>query len=162
MELMESIQREFGSLKKPTVKDLWKRLISLPNLSESVLPHLREPDQYAYGRNVIYRTEELEVIVMNFPARQRTAIHDHGLSIGCGIVVEGKLINTLYSVIQEGQVQPKGEQRVSRGQCFFAPPGLIHGMENRTEERLVTLHVYSPPLDNMKVYQQAKEANSLL
>ncbi|MGG5775552.1 cysteine dioxygenase [Bacillus subtilis] len=123
MELYECIQDIFGGLKNPSVKDLATSLKRIPNAAKLSQPYIKEPDQYAYGRNAIYRNNELEIIVINIPPNKETTVHDHGQSIGCAMVLEG----------------------------------LIHKMSNPTSERMVSLHVYSPPLEDMTVFEEQKE-----
>lgn len=91
MELYECIQDIFGGLKNPSVKDLATSLKQIPNAAKLSQPYIKEPDQYAYGRNAIYRNNELEIIVINIPPNKETTVHDHGQSIGCAMVLEGKL-----------------------------------------------------------------------
>jgi cysteine dioxygenase len=95
MELLDCIQQHFGGLTNPTLKELGDALKRIPNVSQFIQPYIKEPDQFAYGRHVIYGNDVLEVIVINLPPYKETAIHDHGQSIGCARVVEGKLLNTI-------------------------------------------------------------------
>lgn len=121
MELYECIQDIFSGLKNPSVKDLATSLKQIPNASKLSQPYIKEPDQYAYGRNAIYRNNELEIIVINIPPNKETSVHDHGQSIGCAMVLEGKLLpfiaqpaNTQNSPIhtlftkENALFQPKG------------------------------------------------------
>jgi cysteine dioxygenase len=55
-----------------------------------------EPGELEYGRNDFYRNNELEMIVTNIPSYKGTATHDHGKSIGCAMVLEGQLLNSIY------------------------------------------------------------------
>lgn len=71
MELYECIQDIFGGLKNPSVKDLATSLKQIPNAAKLSQPYIKEPDQYAYGRNAIYRNNELEIIVINIPQKRR-------------------------------------------------------------------------------------------
>lgn len=96
MELYECIEEMFSGLKNPSVKDLAASLKQIPNASELSQRYIKEPDQYAYGRNAIYRNNELEMILIHIPPNKETAVHDHGQSIGCAMVLEGKLLNSIY------------------------------------------------------------------
>lgn len=71
MELYKCIEEIFGGLKNPSVKDLAASLKQIPNAAELSQPYIKEPDQYAYGRNAIYRNNELEIIVINIPQTRR-------------------------------------------------------------------------------------------
>lgn len=151
MELYDCIHHLFGGLTNPSVKELAYSLKQIPNVSKSIKPYVKEPGDLEYGRNVIYRNNELEVIVINIPPHKGTAIHDHGQSIGCAIVLEGQLLNSIYR-LRENQSELSSSYFVHQGECLFSTQGLIHKMSNPSSERMVSLHVYSPPLQDMKAY----------
>ncbi|MEC1548894.1 cysteine dioxygenase family protein [Bacillus rugosus] len=155
MELYECIQNIFSGLKNPSVKDLATSLKQIPNASTLSQPYIKEPDQYAYGRNAIFRNNELEVIVINIPPNKETAVHDHGHSIGCAMVLEGQLLNSIYHSIGE-HAELSHSYLVNEGECLISTKGLIHKMSNPTSERMVSLHVYSPPLEAMTVFEEQR------
>jgi cysteine dioxygenase len=156
MELYECIHHLFGGLKNPSVKELANSLKQIPNVPNSIEPYVKEPDQFEYGRNVIYRNNELEVIVINIPPQKGTAVHDHGQSVGCAMVLEGQLLNSIYRS-RENDLDVSSTYSVHQGECLFSTRGLIHKMTNPSSERMVSLHVYSPPLDNMTVYKEERD-----
>ncbi|MCY9159281.1 cysteine dioxygenase family protein [Bacillus atrophaeus] len=153
MELHECIHEIFSGLKNPLVKDLATSLKQIPDASKLSQPYIKEPDQYAYGRNVIYRNDELEIIVINIPPNKETTVHDHGQSIGCAMVLEGKLLNSIYRS-NDDHVELSSSYFVREGECLVSSKGLIHKMSNPTSERMVSLHVYSPPLEDMTVFEE--------
>ncbi|MBL6009181.1 cysteine dioxygenase family protein [Bacillus sp. 2CMS4F] len=153
MELYKCIEEIFGGLKNPSVKDLAASLKQIPNAAELSQPYIKEPDQYAYGRNAIYRNNELEIIVINIPPNKETAVHDHGQSIGCAMVLEGKLLNSIYRSTGD-HAELSNSYFVHKGECLISTKGLIHKMSNPTYERMVSLHVYSPPLEDMTVFEE--------
>jgi cysteine dioxygenase len=153
MELYDCIHHLFGGLINPSVKDLADSLKQIPNVSKSSEPYIKEPDRFEYGRNVIYRNNELEVIVINIPPYKGTAIHDHGQSIGCAMVLEGQLLNSIYR-LRENQSELSSSYFVHQGEFLFSTQGLIHKMSNPSSERMISLHVYSPPLQDMTVYKE--------
>ncbi|ULT59784.1 cysteine dioxygenase family protein [Neobacillus drentensis] len=160
MELLACIHQQLGKLTSPTLKELGTSLKRIPNLYELVQPFITDPDQFSYGRNVIFLNEQLEVIIINLPPHIETAIHDHGKSIGCAMVIEGKLLNSTYRN-NENQTERAAAYFVQKGDCLFAPQGLIHKMSNLQDERMISLHVYSPPLLNMSSYQEQAASDIL-
>ena len=153
MELYVCIHSLFGGLTNPSLKELSYSLKQIPNVLESIEPYIKEPDQFEYGRNVIYRNNELEVIVINIPPHKGTAIHDHGQSIGCAMVLEGQLLNSIYR-LHENHSELSSSYFVHQGECLFSTRGLIHRMSNPSSERMISLHVYSPPLQDMTIYEE--------
>jgi cysteine dioxygenase len=112
-----------------------------------------------YGRNVIYRSSDVEAIVIHLPAGGRTSIHNHGESIGCAQVVEGRLTNVVYRSKGFGMVRETGKIDVRTGFFFAAPYGQIHRLSNDAGERAVSLHLYSPPLRGMRTYRPEEEVS---
>lgn len=149
---MNSIASKFEGLMRPTLDDLRSKLSELPDFSRQLPNFVTEPDQLPYGRNVIYSTDHLELIVINLPPMRRTAIHDHGQSNCCAIIVEGTMTNTTYDPVGPGEVEATEEQLIKPGQFLVSPKGHIHQMSNRTSERVLSLHAYSPPLSGMQNY----------
>jgi len=160
MKLLDCIHQQLGKLKNPTLKELGTALKQFPDLSDLIQPFITEPDQFPYGRNVIYLNEHIEVLVINLPGHVETAIHDHGQSLGCAMVVEGKLLNSIYR-INENQIERAKAYVVQKGDFLISPQGLIHKMSNAHTERMISLHVYSPPLFNMSNYKE-QQTNEIL
>jgi cysteine dioxygenase len=156
MKLLDCIQQQLGELTNPTLKELGDALKRIPTELHLVEPYVKEPEQFAYGRHVIYKNDCLEVLVINLPPHKETAIHDHGQSIGCAMVLEGKLLNSIYR-LDESQIKRSSAYMVHQGECLFSTRGLIHKMSNTKNERMVSLHVYCPPLQNMKSFQEQEE-----
>jgi cysteine dioxygenase len=161
MDLLACIHQQLGKLTNPTLKELANALKRIPNICDLVQPLITDPDQFSYGRNVIYLNEHLEVIVINLPPHVETAIHDHGESLGCAMVLEGKLLNSIYQT-NENQIEQATAYFINQGNCLYSPKGLIHKMSNLQDERMISLHVYSPPLLNMSNYQVEQRENELL
>ncbi len=135
------------------------RLLSqIPDLKHWLEPYVTEPNEYPYGRNVIHSSDKIEIIIVNLPPGSRTYIHDHGQSEGCGVVLQGELINVIYEATGDDQVHPIREHTVQAMDVFSTPLGMIHQMVNRQAERVVSLHVYSPPLKGLKVYAQPERS----
>jgi cysteine dioxygenase len=96
---------------------------------------------------------ELDVIVINIPTHKGTVIYDHGQSIGCAMVLEGQLLNSIYH-LRENQSELSSSYFVHKGECPFSTQGLIHKISNPSCERMVSLHVYSLPLQDMTAYEE--------
>ncbi|SEG42562.1 cysteine dioxygenase family protein [Paenibacillus sp. UNC499MF] len=157
MNLLQSIEHAFGGLKKPTMNELRAGLEALSLTKDKIAPHVTEPERLAYGRHVLLRTADVEVVVIHLPGHGKTAIHDHGSSIGCARVIEGEMLNVWYELDRGGYPEPFMAAPVASGECMYAPRGQIHEMRNEHKERIVSLHVYSPPLTGTKAYLPYRE-----
>jgi cysteine dioxygenase len=153
MEFLACVKEVLSKVKQPGYRELKEAIKLIGCTREKILPYVTEPDQFSYGRNVIYRSDRVEAIVIHIPGMKQTPIHNHGNSIGCGQVVEGNLINQLYVLEKDDEPFGYEENRFAQGQFFFATKGQIHQMRNPSAERLITFHIYSPPLQDMKIYK---------
>lgn len=110
-----------------------------------------------YYRNSIARSQFAELLVITWLPGQASPIHDHAGS-NCGIrVLKGRLTETFYQAAEtETNVAVKVAEDVwGPGMITSAAVETIHKVTNAERgERLVSLHIYSPPLrlDAMKIY----------
>jgi cysteine dioxygenase len=161
MDLVQTLSSRFTGSSKPSRIELLEALEQLPDLAVLVQPYVTEPDEYPYGRNVIYKSDDVEIIVVNLPPKSQTFIHDHGRSEGCVRVVRGELVNVIYEVTGPDQVDKILEHKVRANQIFSSPEGIIHQMVNRESQRVVSLHIYAPPLKGLTVYPQPELQNTI-
>ncbi len=95
-----------------------------------------------YARNLILKTDNIEIILLCLMPGQNTPIHDHGKSDGVTIILEGKLSYTNYF--------PGGSKEsgvLKSGDVEYIPANVEHKIANNTDEKIITLNIYSPPLD---------------
>ncbi|HZG76556.1 MAG TPA: cysteine dioxygenase family protein [Paenibacillus sp.] len=152
MELSDCIAKRFEHVEEWSPERIGDALRGITELAALARPHATEPDGHAYGRNVVYADERMEAIVIHLPAGAATAVHDHGASIGCAIVVEGCMTNEVYRLGADGRVRLEEAEAIRAGEPMPSPAGVIHRMRNDGDARLVSLHVYAPPLRGMTRY----------
>ncbi|MCP1358530.1 cysteine dioxygenase [Aneurinibacillus migulanus] len=157
MDFLEDIKKVLGQMNKPSAIQLHRAMEGLRFTVQDILPYITEPTSLSYGRNVIYHSKDIEVIVLHFPNHSITDIHDHGDSIGCGIVVEGELTEFSYVINKEGTPELVSKSSAREKEFFHISERHIHAMANEKDERLITLHVYSPPLNGIKYFKSIKE-----
>jgi cysteine dioxygenase len=152
-----AIEQTFCKLQDPSLEQLKKALQSLDSLLHKVPEYKTAPQQLPYGRNVIYSTEYLEVIVIHIPASGATAIHNHGASIGTACLIEGSLVNTMFRLGAEGYPVAQKDDFIRAGEYFEAPCEQIHQLCNPFHKPAVSIHVYSPPLRTVNRYSPYSE-----
>lgn len=160
MDFVDMISQQVGLLPNPSRSELMDVLNQFPDLSSLIQPYVTEPKEYPYGRNIIYKSNDIEIIVINLPANSHTYIHDHGKSECCGRVIQGEIVNVEYEAVELDQVRISNEHLVQAGEVFSTPLGVIHQMQNRRAERVISLHAYSPPIMGLKVYPQPELLNN--
>ncbi|SFS52233.1 cysteine dioxygenase [Marininema halotolerans] len=151
MSFLSKLQHAFDCLNDPTARELKDVLDHLQVEEEELRQFLEEPGLFPYGRKLLYQSEHVEVLLMNWAKQFKCAPHDHGDSHGWVHVVKGESTQTVYSLEKEVPI-PKHTGISAEGTSFFAPRTMVHDMENCSESALITLHVYSPPISGMKVY----------
>jgi len=145
--------------------------------------HWNLEDPSRYTRNLIFNNENMDVILMCWPAGSISTIHDHDKSSCWVYVVEGIVHEVQYAMplvdrqfIESEMRNPTGavgrcgklkvlsEAKLEPGFCSstYANNDIgIHRIENRTEKPAFTIHVYAPPLTKMKIFKETSEVSVL-
>lgn len=131
MKFIEIIKRRFNSLQVYSQQGLIQIVQTLDLSPENVIPYIVAPKHLEYGRNIIYHTKNLEVMVLYFPSLAKTPIHNHGTSTGCIYVVQGSLQNILYT-FEASETTPTYHQtqQFTQGNLFTVNNDTIHMMQN--------------------------------
>lgn len=118
-----------------------------------------DPGKNPYGRNILFNNGKVEVVMLTWAEGSVCDVHDHGNSCGVVKVVKGHISNIIYSLNPVTGEPVHQEERYVMNQVFFeVPKGCWHQMKNNQEEnRAFTLHVYAPPIEDMKVYDSEKK-----
>ncbi|MEH7495616.1 cysteine dioxygenase [Neobacillus niacini] len=155
MTLTAKIKHVLDPLKSPSKADLKNALLQI-DMKLDDLAHLPEPSEgKPYNRKLLYKSKEVELLVMNW-SQLECAPHDHGNSHGWIQVISGTSLNSVYEV--KGDHLPKElfYQYYHKGQYFYAPKKGVHKMKASNDKDMVTLHLYSPPITGMMVYDLEK------
>lgn len=122
------------------------------------LDELMQPDpSHPYGRRVLIQSEVLESMLATWTPGAHCAPHDHGGSRGVVRVLRGVADHRIYKVV-DGELVTVLTERVTAGNSLTAGPDLIHSMgDGGGEQPLVTLHLYTDPIDHMVVYDVERE-----
>lgn len=152
----ERVEKSFGSLVQPGPEQLSRAWDEVGATLPEVMEYAGEPGIYPYGRKKIFANNEVELIVMNWAARRDCAPHDHGSSFGWVNVLSGEVRHTLYTLDQNDVPTPYLTRTEKRGTRYFAARSMVHAMGNPSDELTVTVHIYAPPITEMKVYDLEK------
>jgi uncharacterized NAD(P)/FAD-binding protein YdhS/predicted metal-dependent enzyme (double-stranded beta helix superfamily) len=120
---------------------------------EDVAPFVQERAQ-GYARRRIARTEQFEMLVMTWRPGQASVPHDHAGSACTLRVLRGAVTETRFRLARDGMVDPHSSSSSYAGDFVEDPRLDIHLLANdaAAPEVLVTLHVYSPPLPELRRY----------
>jgi uncharacterized NAD(P)/FAD-binding protein YdhS len=129
-----------------------QRLLTQTKLSDCEIVRYVEPRSGSYARRAVVRREKYELLVLTWMPGQGSVAHDHSGSL-CGLkVVQGSLTEQLYESGPDGQVRPAAACQLSAGETTVDPGGVVHSLANSAAsgQMLVTLHLYSPPLPEVR------------
>lgn len=128
---------------------LARRLVDRPELW---LPHLHEIEEgRSYQR--ILDTREANAWIILWASGATIDLHDHGSSAATLAVVRGVLDET-YRVRTEAEVH---HRRLRSGSLVSFDRDHIHGVTNRGSATAASIHVYSPPLEQMTWFEGGHE-----
>lgn len=106
-----------------------------------------EGKQECYARNRVMLNDFLELVVICWLPGQTSAVHDHGKSNCLYLVLEGEMEEELFELPADGgEPVATAKRTFARSDTTIAAMDDIHRISNPNESKLITLHMYSPPL----------------
>jgi hypothetical protein len=108
------------------------------------------PAKIGYGRKIVYKDKNVEVVLITWPKNSRSLGHDHGRSVGLIRVLSGQVYQDVYS-----KKTKKFIKRINYkvGDSIVETPALLHVMGNSSQKRTArALHIYTPPV-KMRYYE---------
>ncbi|MGI9516326.1 MAG: cysteine dioxygenase [Pirellulaceae bacterium] len=134
--------------------EILKNLLQQLQIDSSEVREYMNFDDIRYLRNLVRRTDHYEALFLCFEAGQRTPIHDHSGS-ACGVrVIEGAAMETIFERTEDGWLYATGTSELPATGVVGSEDMDIHQLSNLQSggKRLVTLHIYSPPLGEVGNY----------
>ena len=118
---------------------------------------IRKHEQFSgdcYQRVPIRRSDAYEALLLCWVPGQASPIHDHHGS-GCGVlVVHGTMHEQCYDRLEDGTLVPTMSNHLTAGQTCVSVDSDIHIILNESTDDtpLLTLHIYTPPLATIGLY----------
>ena len=139
-KLAKKLQREFeNGTKLEDMKDIIKMY------SGSDWELYERFSEISYTRNIAFRNDAFEIMIICWNGNQKTPIHDHP-SNGCIVkLLKGSLIEESYKIIDGKPVLSKINELSKDSLSYQKGKDGIHRIVNPTDKHSITLHVYSPP-----------------
>lgn len=138
----------------PSLEQIYDWLESAEISAEELQPYIGFKEGN-YWRHRVCRNEFVEMLVLCWRPGQRTPIHDHNGSHGGVRVCEGMLWETTFSFDSQKGLHYKAAREYSPGAVTGSDVPDIHQLGNPdvSEQNLVTIHVYAPPLGVLHTYK---------
>lgn len=116
-----------------------------------------------YRRNTICRSEHYELLALCWRSGHCTPIHDHR-GVSCAFrVIHGEGTEIRFSMSPSGLVIPQRAISMRPGYVCSADEPDIHQVVNAQapESDLVTMHIYSPPIQHMNTFRPTEPCERL-
>lgn len=116
--------------------------------------HVARFSAQRYQRNLLHSGPGYHALILCWRNGQRSPIHDHRGS-SCGVrVLLGDATETKFDRAPNGLYIPTATRTLHEGEVCGSQDSDVHQVSNLQPngKDLVTLHVYSPPLLNMRTY----------
>lgn len=116
-----------------------------------------------YTRNRVVKTSKCELIVMGWKPNQSTFIHDHGTSDCWMLVLSGRMAETVYAFPDDPYADSEiGMRPIMSSEYATGEVGHISNQVGIHEigavgTESVTLHVYAPPLNKIRLYRRSSD-----
>jgi cysteine dioxygenase len=149
-DLLDDLDRFEVPVSTAYLRKVLRRLrLGLPALSRYV-----RFGRDCYKRNVLHNSPAYQALILCWRSGQRSPIHDHRGS-ACGVrVLKGTATEVVFERSPSGLIYPASTRKLTAGSICASFDSDIHQMGNleNSQEDLVTLHIYSPPLVAMRTY----------
>ena len=161
MNLVTAIDELKHTAKEMTLPDL-RRFISNLKVDRSELePHIHFTEA-RYARNLVYKSEDFECLVLCWRPGQRSPIHDHANSICAVYTVDGLLSSDNYRKMPNGHIRADYSEDFKPGSVLSIQTTEIHQVSNlQDSSELISLHFYLGPLDNSFLYSVQQPTHEL-
>ncbi len=138
----------------PELKTIYGWLENADLSTEDLAPYTGFKDGN-YWRHRVCRNAFVEMLVLCWRPGQRTPIHDHNGSHGGVLVQEGRLWETIFDYNEQEGLAYKSARDYSPGAVTGSDIPDIHQLGNPdvSEQNLVTIHIYAPPLGVLHTYK---------
>jgi uncharacterized NAD(P)/FAD-binding protein YdhS len=153
--LVAELDRRPGKLDKATIS----RLLTEANLTIDDVAPFVEQRTTSYARRCVARRDNYELLVLTWLPSQGSVAHDHSGCL-CGLkVVQGCLTEQLFQQGPDGQVRRTSDSQLQVGGITVDPGVVIHSLTNdaSSPQALVTVHIYAPPLPEVRRYAVTSE-----
>jgi cysteine dioxygenase len=115
-----------------------------------------------YTRNCIHRTDKYELILLCWKKGDETPIHGHD-GQNCWVYqIKGNMTEIRYEKDASGDLFEKHRMQLSPGKLTYMNKTMgYHKLNNDTDGRGMTLHIYVSPITSCEVFNNKKEAFEL-
>ncbi len=157
MDSVESLEELIDKLDQSDFSNLGK-IIRQMNISPNEFESYASWDKKGYTRNCINRNNEYELILLCWRKGDTTPIHGHGGQICWVYQIEGQMTEIRYKKDRSGNLIEANRKHLSPGMTSFMSNSMgYHKLNNDTNGRALTLHIYVSPITSCEVFNEIKK-----
>ncbi|MCD9185007.1 MAG: cysteine dioxygenase family protein [Pyrinomonadaceae bacterium] len=145
---------KFSELKKiPSLPDICGWLAEAEITNEEIAP-FRVFSEENYTRNLIFRNDFAEILVLGWIPGQESLIHDHDGSHGVVRIFEGSICETKFNWDENRKLRAVSKTEATSGMMTSVGDSDIHHLKNISAQNSLTIHIYAPPLKRLHIYKE--------
>jgi len=151
---LDSLVRYLDSLTERADVSKLENLLTENRATLETLQQFVHFGEVTYRRNLIKQSEWYELLCICWKSGQRSPIHDHAQST-CGLkIMAGVATETVFETTECGQIKAVKSSDYHVGQVCSTQDSEIHQVSNLQSvgSVLVTMHIYSPPIQCMDTF----------
>ena len=161
MNLISTIEELKHTAKEMNLADL-RRFISKLQPDRSEIERYIHFTDERYARNLVYKGDAFECLVLCWKPGQRSPIHDHANSICAVYTLDGMLSADNYRKMANGHVRADYSEDFKPGAVLTIQTTEIHQVSNLQDTaNLISLHFYLGPLENSFLYSVQQPIHEL-
>jgi cysteine dioxygenase len=137
--------------------DRFAQIIQQISITEDSLKHFATWLDEGYTRNCLMRNDDYEIILLCWDKGAKTAIHGHG-GENCWVYqVSGTVEEIRYTNINDS-INESERLALNPGRISFMHDRMgFHAIQNISNDKAMTLHIYASPIDRCMVYNDEKD-----
>jgi predicted metal-dependent enzyme (double-stranded beta helix superfamily) len=115
------------------------------------------PDETPYARTLLQEDERGELLVMSWQSDVRCVPHGHDGARGAIVVLRGRIEERIFETHGGSLGAVSSMRRAAAGACMQLDEGTVHDMVSIGDSPAVTLHVYRPRIETMRLFDLEEE-----
>jgi cysteine dioxygenase len=161
MNLLSTIEELKHAAKEMQLPDLRRFISRLKPEPSELEPYIHFTDE-RYARNLVYKCEDFECLVLCWRPGQRSPIHDHANSICTVYAAKGVLSADNYRKLSNGHIRADYSEDFKPGSVLSIQTTEIHQVSNLQDSAdLISVHFYLGPLENSFLYSVQQPVQEL-
>jgi len=161
MNLAAAIDELKHRAREMKLPDLRRFISDLKPEPSEIQPYIHFTEE-RYARNLVYKCDNFECLVLCWRPGQRSPIHDHANSICTVYTLQGMLAADNYRKMANGHIRADFSEDFKPGSVLSIQTTEIHQVSNLNDSNdLISLHFYLGPLENSFLYSVQQPTHQL-